>query len=157
MKTDPRVYNWLLTGELANIAGKQGLTPQDIIIQVCTHLKAKGDPGCSEEASEDFVELIDPEYVARWARTNIRYAAGCEPAVKRASYTHLRYHGKEITASKLSKLTGLQVNTIYIYWSKCNKDPTAFDLKIDKRIDKAKDLQPPMADYSDWEVNDDNV
>lgn len=76
------------------------------------------------------------------------------PTKNVCAYSHLRYHGKEVTAGELSKLTGLRKNTIYIYWAKSNKDPTAFDLKIDRRIQRYRDSGTiPEEDYSGWEVS----
>ena len=153
MKTDPRSYAWALTPELADMASKQGLPFHDIYLMVCNTLKAKGDyADGDDETQSDFVEFVDPAYITTWIKNNVRYKL--MPTKNVCAYSHLRYHGKEVTAGELSKLTGLRKNTIYIYWAKSNKDPTAFDLKIDRRIQRYRDSGTiPEEDYSGWEVS----
>lgn len=152
MKTDPRAYAWTLTPELARTAGQQGLGFADIYLVVCKQLNAKGDQGCTPEQSRDFVELIDPDYIRTWVRNNVIYAPSHVSRSKVKTYSHLRYHGREYTATELSNMTGLQKNTLYIYWSKCNKDPVLFDMKIDKRLEKNPVANVPEINES-WEVS----
>ena len=152
MKTDPRAYSWTLTEELAETAGTQGLDAHDLYIYVCGLQKAKGDPGLPDNCSEDFVELVDPDYITRWAQNNVIYRNGGPGSKTVKNYNHLRYHGKYMTAKELSELTGIRQNTIYVYWAKVNKDPTAFDLKIDRRLSRYGKAEPDEVIDDTWEV-----
>ena len=132
MKTDPRAYSWTLTEELAETAGTQGLDTHDLYMYV--------------------VELVDPDYITRWAQNNVIYRNGGPGSKTVKNYNHLRYHGKYMTAKELSELTGLRQNTIYVYWAKVNKDPTAFDLKIDRRLSRYGKAETDEVIDETWEV-----
>lgn len=154
MKTDTRAYAWALTGDLADIAGKQGLSKNDVFLIVCNGMRATGNPECDDSEREDWFELIDPQYVGQWVDNHVEYSIAQTRQRKGLVYSHLCYHGKEMTASKISKMTGLQVNTIYIYWSKCGKDPEAFDLIIDRRLQRYKACKGVNEAFEDWEVDE---
>ena len=122
MKTDPRAYNGVLTAELADFAAKQGMDANDVYIYVCKNLRPKGDNMEKREHACDFVEFVDPEYVQRWVKNNVKYPEGTLLKSGGKTYCHIKYHGKYATAKELSELTGLRPNTIYVYWAKCEKD-----------------------------------
>ena len=152
MKTDPRAYNGVLTAELADFAAKQGMDANDVYIYVCKNLRPKGDNMEKREHACDFVEFVDPEYVQRWVKNNVKYPEGTLLKSGGKTYCHIKYHGKYATAKELSELTGLRPNTIYVYWAKCEKDPTAFDMKIDRRRARYGDMVSAGRLDDTWEV-----
>lgn len=150
MKTDVRAYSHLLTNELAVEAGNRGLSWADVYVLICSQLKAKSDNPNS--GRQDFVELIDPIYIQTWVKNNVQYSNVVTQSVnKLPTYTRLVFHGKPTTARELAELTGLRQNTIYIYWVKCGKDPTAFDIKIDRRLNKIRSGGDVLQDEG-WEI-----
>ena len=114
--------------------------------------RQKGDNMEKREHACDFVEFVDPEYVQRWVKNNVKYPEGTLLKSGGKTYCHIKYHGKYATAKELSELTGLRPNTIYVYWAKCEKDPTAFDMKIDRRRARYGDMVSAGHLDDTWEV-----